>query len=280
MKAELPELFVLQSLITLDCLQSPIKDQMAAFKNIDEQEKRYIKHMRERGEALLKDTMRQAGAVQVLQRDSLWSKSKNLINTKQAKQADRLSHSQFDLTNFDQPIHQLHEVKTSLQNKRNQKAQEKRLARPELLVSERQPVNRSRNAKTLFQMMKMDGEKKVRVDTDAAATTNVKKGQLKRLNDYVNPILADQDPENCIEEEYKHKHQQVFCWRFLRTVSYLDQSAFFPRKGTTGESKVKTFNGEVEPLARHIHEQAKKREIKEERPEEEHDQDEEEQHTP
>ena len=26
-KAELPELFVLQSLITLDCLQSPIKDQ-------------------------------------------------------------------------------------------------------------------------------------------------------------------------------------------------------------------------------------------------------------
>ena len=106
MKAELPELFVLQSLITLDCLQSPIKDQMAAFKNIDEQEKRYIKHMRERGEALLKDTMRQAGAVQVLQRDSLWSKSKNLINTKQAKQADRLSHSQFDLTNFDQPIHQ------------------------------------------------------------------------------------------------------------------------------------------------------------------------------
>ena len=65
MSAELPELFVLQSLITLDCLQSPIKDQVAAFK-IDEQEKRYIKHMRERGEALLRGTMRQAGAVQVL----------------------------------------------------------------------------------------------------------------------------------------------------------------------------------------------------------------------
>lgn len=78
MKAELPELFILQSLITLDCLQSPIKDQMTAFK-IDEMEKRYIKHMRERGEALLRDTMKQTGAVQVLQRDSLWSKSKNLI---------------------------------------------------------------------------------------------------------------------------------------------------------------------------------------------------------
>lgn len=94
---------------------------MAAFK-IDEQEKRYIKHMRERGEALLRDTMRQAGAVQVLQRDSLWSKSKNLINSKLARPADRLSHSQFDLTNFDQPIHQPHEVKAAFINKRNQKA--------------------------------------------------------------------------------------------------------------------------------------------------------------
>lgn len=128
MRAELPELFVLQSLITVDCLQSPIKDQTAAFR-IDEQEKRCLRHMRARGEALLRDTMRQPGAVQVLQRDSLWSKSKDLIFPKQAKQADRLSHSQFDLTNFDQPIHQKHEVKTLLQNKRYEKAQEKRAAR-------------------------------------------------------------------------------------------------------------------------------------------------------
>jgi len=56
-KAELPEIFVLQSLITLDCLLNPIKDQINVFK-IDEQEQRYLQHMRERGEALLKDTMR------------------------------------------------------------------------------------------------------------------------------------------------------------------------------------------------------------------------------
>jgi hypothetical protein len=85
---------------------------------MDEAEKRYIRHMRERGEALLRDTMRQAGAVQVLQRDRMWSKSKNLIFAKQARAADRLGHGQFDLTNFDQPIHQTHEVKTKMQNKR------------------------------------------------------------------------------------------------------------------------------------------------------------------
>lgn len=54
MKSGLPEIFILQSLISLECLQNPIKDQMISFR-IDESEKRFIRHMRERGEALLKD---------------------------------------------------------------------------------------------------------------------------------------------------------------------------------------------------------------------------------
>ena len=143
-------------------------------------------------------------------------------------------------------------------------------------MNERQRVNSSINARQLFLTMRMEGEKKTRPGTDKAAVTNIKKGQLKRLNDYVNPILADQDPDNCIEDEYKRKHQQVFCWRFLRTLSYIDQSTFFQKKGNAGENKVKTFNGDVELLASQIHEQAKKREIKEERPEDDHEQDEEE----
>lgn len=56
-------------------------------------------------------------------------------------------------------------------------------------------------------MIKLEGEKKMRGLNDTNQSTNVKKGHLKKLNDYVNPILADQDPVNCIEEEYKHKHQ-------------------------------------------------------------------------
>ena len=34
---------------------------------------------------------------------------------------------------------------------------------------------------------------------------SMKQGSIKRLNDYVNPILLDQDPEQGIEEEYKRK---------------------------------------------------------------------------
>lgn len=143
-------------------------------------------------------------------------------------------------------------------------------------MNARQRVNSSINAKGLFLTMRMEGEKKVRNGVDKATASNIKKGPLKRLNDYVNPVLADQDPEQCIEEEYKRKHQQVFCWRFLRTLSYIDQSTYYQKKGNAGENKVKTFNGDVELLASQIHEQAKKREIQEGRPEDEHEQDEEE----
>lgn len=137
----------------------------------------------------------------------------------------------------------------------------------------RQGVNRTVHAQSLFANLRMEGEKKVRNGVARTPTTNVRKGQLKRLNDYVNPILADQDPDQCIEEEYKRKHHQVFCWRFLRTLSYIDQSTFCAKRGNAGE-KVKPFNGDVELLASQLHEQAKKREIKEARPEEEREQDE------
>lgn len=215
----------------------------------------------------------------MLKRDSLWSKSKNLMSKNQSKQADhpdRLSHSQFDLTNFDQPIHQNHAVATLFLNKRNQKLMEKRQARQELLVSKRLPMNRYGNAKKLFGAISMENEKYSKATEETAAKSNLKRGPLKRLNDYVNPILQDQDPDNGIEEEYKSKHKQVFCWRFLRTLSYIDQSTFFQRKESGGENKgVKTFNGDVEQLAGLIHEQAKKREIIEARAEEENEQEQE-----
>lgn len=53
-------------------------------------------------------------------------------------------------------------------------------------------------------------------------TQKVQKTEHKNLNDYINPLLADKDPDNAIEEEYKHKYKQAFCWRFLRAVSYID----------------------------------------------------------
>jgi len=61
------------------------------------------------------------------------------------------------------------------------------------------------------------------MQTNKQIKQNLKHGSLKKLNDYINPILADQDPEEGVEEEYKKRHDQVFCWRFLRAVAFADQ---------------------------------------------------------
>jgi len=41
---------------------------------------------------------------------------------------------------------------------------------------------------------------------------------MKRLNDYINPVLCDMVPDECVEEEYKNKNNQFFSWKFLRAV--------------------------------------------------------------
>lgn len=43
-----------------------------------------------------------------------------------------------------------------------------------------------------------------RVEMDVIGGS-MKQGSIKKLNDYVNPILVDQDPDQGIEEEYKRK---------------------------------------------------------------------------
>lgn len=130
-----------------------------------------------------------------------------------------------------------------------------------------------RTASKFFQTMTAQPEKDSQGDeiglgqAEQAGSQNIKVGQLKKLNDYINPILTDMDPSQYIEDEYKHYHQPVFCWRFRRTLCYLDQSSFIQKKGATTTSHgqdgrvVKLFKGDVEELAVQIHEQAKKREI-------------------
>lgn len=83
-----------------------------------------------------------------------------------------------------------------------------------------------------------------------------------KLNDYVNPILYDLDPDQGIEEEYRKKHDQTFCWKFLRTVSYLDPQSF-------QDKKMQVFNGNVEFIAQSIHQQAKKKDLPVAAPQEE-----------
>ena len=85
---------------------------------------------------------------------------------------------------------------------------------------------------------------------------HLKRGSLKRLNEYISPILADQDPDEGIEEEYKKKYDQLFSWRFLRAISYVDQVV-----GKNQKSNHLGVNGNIERTAEIIHDQASKRPV-------------------
>jgi len=135
----------------------------------------------------------------------------------------------------------------------------------EILVSgrDRHRFNSMKTASNFFQTMRIQTEKYNDVpngEANSPDSTNIKAGQMKKLNDYINPILTDMDPSQYMEDEYKHYHQPVFCWRFRRTLSYLDQSSFIQKKGAAIASHgqdnrvVKLFKGDVEELAVQIHE--------------------------
>lgn len=84
-----------------------------------------------------------------------------------------------------------------------------------------------------------------RVEKDQVGGS-MKQGSLMKLNDYVNPIMCDLDYTQDIEDEYRRKHDQTFCWKFLRAVSYLDPQSF-------QDKKMQVFNGNVEFIAQNIH---------------------------
>eukprot|EP00351_Strombidinopsis_sp_SopsisLIS2011_P003488 CAMPEP_0116873236 /NCGR_PEP_ID=MMETSP0463-20121206/4243_1 /TAXON_ID=181622 /ORGANISM="Strombidinopsis sp, Strain SopsisLIS2011" /LENGTH=66 /DNA_ID=CAMNT_0004514769 /DNA_START=1621 /DNA_END=1821 /DNA_ORIENTATION=- len=54
----------------------------------------------------------------------------------------------------------------------------------------------------------------------------MKRGAMPAISKYLYPVLMDCDPDQGIEEDYRQKNNQVFCWRFLRTISYVDLSNF------------------------------------------------------
>ena len=64
------------------------------------------------------------------------------------------------------------------------------------IVSKQINLNKIGNAKNLFKALSMHDE-----------SIKLLKSEQKKLNDYINPLLADKDPDNGIEEEYKHKYK-------------------------------------------------------------------------
>ena len=52
-----------------------------------------------------------------------------------------------------------------------------------------------------------------------------------------------------MEEEYKRKYNQILCWRFLRSVAFIDQEIFNQKNGDNNNPKY----GDVQQLAKLIY---------------------------
>ena len=111
------ETFIYQVLIFLDCLQHPIKDQINIFK-IDDDARKCLDNLQKRAQDLLKSGKFEKSLNQIINRESIWSKSKNLIN-KKPDDPDRTF--QYDLANFHRP-----REGTLFAKKRDSKAYDKR----------------------------------------------------------------------------------------------------------------------------------------------------------
>jgi len=78
---------------------------------------------------------------------------------------------------------------------------------------------------------------------------------MARLNDHINPVLCDMDPDQCVEEAYMNKKNQVFSWKFLRAVMCMIPIS----KLTKEQTRNMMMKSEIEEIATILHEQAMKR---------------------
>ena len=100
-------------------------------------------------------------------------------------------------------------------------------------VSKQLPMNKLGNCKKLFADMKT---------TSSELIDGKYSYKRTKVGESVEGLMEDADPESYIEPEYHRKNQQLFTWRFLNAVSYLDQSRF----------DVKTFNGDIDHVSNAI----------------------------
>lgn len=61
-------------------------------------------------------------------------------------------------------------------------------------------------------------------------SVNLKPCELPNLGEFMYYFLADQDPDQEVGEEYKKKKDQVFTWRFLRQISFIDMQNYLGRQ--------------------------------------------------
>lgn len=85
----------------------------------------------------------------------------------------------------------------------------------------------------------------------------IKVGELLQLNEKMISVCTDMDPDQYIDEQYKHKHDPIFCWRFLRLISYIDIVNFHGKP----QEKNKKFEGDIEEQAGILQRKGFKRDI-------------------
>ena len=114
--------------------------------------------------------------------------------------------------------------------------------RPVSLVERRNSVNNPANAESILKNL-------IRGNLDR----ELKKTCKKRLNDFIEAFIADMDPDNDVEEQYKRKHDQTFCWHFLRTLSQINFTIIQKNNDPNKKNNNELFQGDFEHTARKIY---------------------------
>lgn len=167
----------------------------------------------------------------ISEREPIWYKSKN---ESKKEEKDR-EISKWDLANLHRSLDSATCEKFTSVRKRDIKKSEKAITI--IPRNEHISLNKFTNPQALFKALRYEGT------VESTGVTS----QLK-LSEYVEPILVDMDPAQEVEEEYKRKHDQMFCWKFLRTVSQVDLFKFQIKQGNMYEM----FTGDVDKVAKNL----------------------------
>mmetsp|Transcript_4607 Transcript_4607/g.7808 ORF Transcript_4607/g.7808 Transcript_4607/m.7808 type:complete len:208 (+) Transcript_4607:1271-1894(+) len=177
------------------------------------------------------------------------------------RDAKWLSYKQAKFANFrNNTSTENSDIKKAISEKRREKQERKRVIKKPI-VSRVLGLNRFRNAREMIRTFKDEGEIYKPLELAGSESgkqqhNNLKEGSFKILNEYLNRVLSDLDPQQYIEEEYHKKHDQLYCWKFLRELMTV---YCFKAEDYKKIREVGSFD--VEHVAKIVHATAPKRPI-------------------
>ena len=88
-----------------------------------------------------------------------------------------------------------------------------------------------------------------------AVTAPAKQAAFPSLSDFIYPVLMDTDPAQLIDDEFKNRHKQLYCWRMLKMIAQVDLTTFSkptptPSDPSQQRSGFYIFEGNIEEQAR------------------------------